>query len=141
MATSVSLFAGGQITHNIALAKLNLDAAMEDLKKVKEDVSMQVTSLFLQVLFAEEISKVAALQLKLSEAQYSRMKRLQEVGKASSAMLYEAKSRAAQDRVTAVQAENNRKLALLDLSQILELSSPEEFAIVAPDMEPTFRCV
>lgn len=139
VATSVSLFAGGQITHNIALAKLNLDAAMEDLKKVKEDVSMQVTSLFLQVLFAEEISKVAALQLKLSEAQYSRMKRLQEVGKASSAMLYEAKSRAAQDRVTAVQAENNRKLALLDLSQILELSSPEEFAIVAPDMEPTFE--
>ena len=60
-ATSVSLFSGMQITHNIALAKLNLDAAMEDLKKVREDVSMQVTSLFLQVLFAEEISKVSLI--------------------------------------------------------------------------------
>ena len=71
----MSLFSGMQITHNIALAKLNLDAAMEDLKKAREDVSMQVTSLFLQVLFAEEISKVAAAQLKVSEAQHHRMKR------------------------------------------------------------------
>ena len=138
-ATSVSLFSGMQITHNIALAKLNLDAAMEDLKKAREDVSMQVTSLFLQVLFAEEISKVAAAQLKVSEAQHHRMKRLHEVGKVSTSAFYETKSRLAQDRVTAVQAENNRKLALLDLSQILELPSPELFAIVAPDMEPTFE--
>ncbi len=139
LATSLSLFAGMQVTNNIALAKLNLDAATEDMKKAREDVSMQVTSLFLQVLFAEEISKVATTQLGVSEAQYSRMKRLQEVGKASLSMLYEAKSRVAQDRVAAVQAENNRKLALLDLSQALELASPEQFVIVAPDMEPTFE--
>jgi outer membrane protein len=37
-----------------------------------------------------------------------------------------------------VQSENNYKLAKLDLSQLLELSTPEGFEIVQPDVDPKF---
>ena len=136
--TDIPLFTGLQIPNNIALAKLNLKAAIEDLNKAKEDISIQVTSAFLQVLFNEEICRVAAQQVDLSKEQYNRMKRMNEVGKASTAELFEAKSRLAQDELSAVQAENNRKLALLDLSQLLELPSPEGFAILSPESAAGF---
>ncbi len=135
---SIPIFTGFQIPNNIELCKLNLKAAVEDLNKAKEDISVNVTSAFLQVLFNEELCKVAKEQISLSKEQLDRMSRLEEVGKASIAQVYEAKATLAQDELAAVQAENNRKLAILDLTQLLELSSPEGFSIVSPDIEPDF---
>ena len=133
---SIPLFTGYQIPNNIELSKLNLKAATEDLNKAKEDISVNITSAFLQVLFNEELCKVANEQINLSKEQLERITRMESVGKAATAQVYEAKATMAQDELSAVQAENNRKLALLDLSQLLELSTPEGFSIVSPQIEP-----
>lgn len=133
--TSIPLFTGLQITHNIALTKLNLKAAIEDLNKAKEDISIQVTSAYLQVLFNEELAKVAHEQVSLSEEMLNQKAEFFKVGKASEAEFYEAKSRVAQDRMSAVQADNEYRLALLDLSQLLELPTPEDFSIVSPHID------
>ncbi|WP_321438589.1 TolC family protein [uncultured Bacteroides sp.] len=135
---SVPIFTGFQIPNNIELSKLNLKAATEDLNKAREDISVNVTSAFLQVLFNEELCKVAKEQINLSKEQLDRITRMEEVGKASTAQVYEAKANLAQDELSAVQAENNRKLAILELTQLLELSTPEGFSIVSPEMEPGF---
>ena len=131
--TSIPLFTGMQIPNNIALAKLNLKAAVEDLNKAKEDISIQVTSCYLQVLFTEELARVAHNQVALSKEQLERKVAFFKNGKASEAEVYEAKSRVAQDELSAVQADNNHRLALLDLTQLLELPSPEGFRIVTPE--------
>ena len=120
LSTSIPLFTGMQIPNQIALSKLNLKAAVEDLNKAKEDISIQVTSAYLQVLFNEELAKVAHEQVALSEEMLKQKTAFFKVGKASEAELYEAKSRAAQDQLSAVQADNEYRLALLDLSQLLE---------------------
>ncbi|MBQ8807505.1 MAG: TolC family protein [Bacteroidaceae bacterium] len=132
LGTNIPLFTGLQIPNSIALAKLNLKAATEDLKKAKEDISIQVASYYLQALFNEELSKVAQNQVKLSQEQLDRKVAFFKNGKASEAEVYEAKSRLAQDEMSAVQADNNYRLALLDLSQLLELSTPEGFTIAEP---------
>lgn len=132
LGTNIPLFTGLQIPNSIALAKLNLKAATEDLKKAKEDISIQVASYYLQALFNEELSKVAQNQVKLSQEQLDRKVAFFKNGKASEAEVYEAKSRLAQDEMSAVQADNNYRLALLDLSQLLELPSPEGFTIAEP---------
>ena len=97
-----------------------------------------MTSSYLQVLFNMELSKVAASQTELSKEQCKRITRLAEVGKASSAEVAEAKARVAQDEMSLVQAENNYQLALLDLSQLLELPTPEGFALAQPDTIVSF---
>lgn len=132
LTTSIPLFTGLQRINNVALSRLNLEAAMEDLNKAKEDISIQVASAYLQVLFNEELAKVAAEQLTLSREMLDQKTAFYKNGKASQAEWYEAKARVAQDELSSVQAENNYKLALLDLSQLLELPSPEDFAIVSP---------
>ncbi len=135
LGTNIPLFTGMQIPNSIALSKLNLKAATEDLAKAKEDISIQVASYFLQVLFNEELTKIARNQVALSQEQLDRKIALFRNGKASEAEVLEAKSRLAQDQLSLVQAENNHQLALLDLSQLLELPSPEGFQINVPDID------
>ena len=135
LGTSIPLFTGMQIPNNIALSKLNLKAAIEDLNKAKEDISIQVTSYYLQALFNEELVKVAQNQVALSKEQLERKVAFFKNGKASEAEVYEAQSRLAQDEYSLVQTQNNHQLSLLDLSQLLELPSPENFQIVTPKVE------
>ena len=135
LGTNIPLFTGMQIPNSIALSKLNLKAATEDLAKAKEDISLQVASYFLQVLFNEELTKIARNQVALSQEQLDRKIVFFRNGKASEAEVLEAKSRLAQDQLSLVQAENNHQLALLDLSQLLELPSPEGFQINVPDID------
>ena len=135
LGTSIPLFTGLQIPNSITLSKLNLKAATEDLAKAKEDISIQVASYFLQVLFNEELLKVAQSQVKQSQEQLDKKVAFFKNGKASEAEVLEAKSRLAQDELSVVQTNNNYQLALLDLSQLLELPSPEGFQISVPDMD------
>jgi len=132
LSTSVPLFTGLEIPNQYALAKLNLKAAIADLEKAKEDIAINIASAYLQVLFNQELHQVALGQVALSKEQYARIARLAELGKASPAEVAEAKARVAQDEMSAVQADNNYQLALLDLSQLIELETPEGFTLSSP---------
>ena len=134
LSTSIPLFTGLQIPNQYALAKLNLKAATADLAKAQEDIAINVASAYLQVLFNQELQQVAESQVELSLQQQARITRLADMGKASMAEVAEAKARVAQDQMTAVQARNNYELALLDLSQLIELESPEGFLLESPDV-------
>lgn len=138
LGTSIPLFTGLRIPNNIALSKLNLKAAVEDLNKAKEDISIEVTSAYLQILFNEELSKIARNQVELSREQLKLKEAFFRNGKASEAEVYEARSRVAQDEMSAVQADNNYQLALLDLSQLLELPTPDGFGVLSPRVEDNF---
>ena len=83
--TSVPLFTGLQIPHNIALQKLNLKAATEDLQKAKDDISLQIASLYLQVLYNQELALIARQQVALSQEMLEQKKAYLDNGKASEA--------------------------------------------------------
>lgn len=136
--TSVPIFTGLELPNQYELAKLNLQAAIEDLNKVKEDISVTITSYFLQALFNEELTRVAQEQVVLSKEQFVRAESLLEVGKASVAEVAESRARLAQDELSFIQAKNNYELPLLDLSQLLELPTPEGFRITGPDEIESF---
>lgn len=137
--TNVPIFTGLQISNQHSLNKLNLKAAIEDLNKAKEDIAINVASGYLQVLFNLELSKVAQRQADLSKDQLKRIKGLYEVGKASPSEVAEAQARLAQDEMSVVQADNTHKLSLLDLSQLLELPTPEGFTLASPQEELKFE--
>ena len=48
VSTSIPLFNGMRIKHDIAAQKLSLQAAMQDLARAREDVSLNVTALYLR---------------------------------------------------------------------------------------------
>lgn len=134
LGTSVPLFTGMRIPNTVLQNKLNLQASTADLEKVKNDIRMQVAQAYVQILYDMEISDVAHRQIAIDSAQVQRLQALVKVGKASEAQLSQQKASLAQSQLTATQADNNRQLALLSLSQLLELESPVGFTIERPEV-------
>ena len=132
LGTTVPLFTGFQIPNQIKLNQLNLEAATQDLEKAKNDIRMQVAQSYVQILYDMEIADVAHRQIAIDSAQVARLEAFVKNGKASQAELSQQQSALAQARLTATQADNNLQLAILSLSQLLELPSPEGFSIVRP---------
>lgn len=57
--TRVPVFSGFRVHHQIQMEKLNLQAAIAELDRAKEDLSLNITSYFLQVLFNHELYRIA----------------------------------------------------------------------------------
>jgi outer membrane protein len=135
LGTSVPLFTGFKIPNQIKLNQLNLEAATKDLEKAKNDIRMQVAKAYVQILYDTEIAEVAHRQIAIDSAQVVRLEAFVQNGKSSQAALSQQQSTLAQARLTATQADNNLQLAILALTQLLELPSPEGFSIVRPFIE------
>jgi outer membrane protein len=131
----MNLFDGLATPNNIALSRLNLEAATADLERAKDDIRVAVARAYVQVLYDYEIVDVARKQIELDDAQVARLEALAATGKAAQAEVSQQKASRAQSGVTLVQAENNLRLALLDLGQLLEFSSSEGFAIERPTVQ------
>ena len=132
--TSVPLFTGFRIPNTIKLNQLNLEAAIQDLEKAKNDVEMQVAKAYVQILYDMEIADVAWRQVGIDSMQVARLEAFFQNGKASGAEVSQQKATHAQSILTATQADNNLQLAILTLTQLLELPTPEGFSVVRPDV-------
>ena len=129
LGTSIPLLTGNRIPKNIELSRLNLEASTQDLEKAKNDIRVQVAQQYVQVLYDMEISGVARRQVAIDSAQIARLESLFKLGRASEAEVAQQRAALAQSQLTVTQADNNTQLALLSLSQLLELPSPEGFSI------------
>ncbi len=129
LGTSVPLFTGFQIPNQIRLSRLNLEAVTQDLEKAKNDMRMKVAQSYVQVLYNMELLEVARRQVTIDSSQVVRLEAMLSVGKTSEAELSQQRATMAQSQLTATQASNNLRLELLSLAQLLELESPEGFAI------------
>ena len=132
--TSIPLFTGFQIPNEIKLNQLNLEAATADLEKAKDDIRMQVAKAYVQILYME-IADVANRQIEIDSAQVARLEAFVKNGKAAEAELSQQKSTLAKSRLTATQAVNDYRLAILTLTQLLELPTPDGFAIERPSQD------
>lgn len=135
LGTSVPLFSGLKIPRTIELNKLNLEAATADMEKARNDISVQVAQAYVQILYDLEMRDVAQRQISIDSMQVARLKEMYRNGKASGVDVAQQEATLAQSRLTYTQADNDYRLALLALTQLLELPSPEGFAIIRPDAD------
>ena len=132
---NMPVFDGLKTPNDIAAKKYNLKAAIESLNKAKEDLSLQIASYYLQVLYNKEVQRIAELQLALSNDQITKTDALVKAGKVPLSQLYDIKAQAANDNVSLTEAKNDVKLALLDLAQSLEMErNGAGFDIVSPEV-------
>ena len=141
LGTSVPLFTGFQIPNQIKLDQLNLDAATADLEKAKDDIRMEVAKAYVQILYDMELADVAHRQIAIDSAQVARLQAFVNNGKASEAELSQQKATLANSKLTATQADNNKRLAILTLTQLLELPTPDGFSIVRPSLDELDKLV
>ncbi|MCL1943565.1 MAG: TolC family protein [Candidatus Azobacteroides sp.] len=138
--TGMPLFTGFKISGDIEVCKLNLNAAVESLNKAKDDLQLNITSAFLDVLFNKEILAISERQVELTRRQLDRTEMLIDAGKVPPSQLSDIKAQLAKDELTLTQAQNNEKLSRITLAQYLDLERfGDQFDIRVPDSDHSFE--
>lgn len=130
---SLPLFQGLSAIRQTKYAQANLRTLVQELEASKDDITLNILSAYLQVLYADEMRKVAEEQLRLSVVEESRRQQLLDAGKIAELELIQAHAQVAQHKVSLVNAENDRTLALVDLAQLLDLTDIDNFDIAPID--------
>ncbi len=132
LSSSVTLFNGLQTLNTIKKNKLNFLAALQDFEKMKNDIGLNLSGAYLQILFNRELVKIAENQLELSKNQEKRVKIIVKAGKLTAGDLLEIQAQIANEELQLINSENQLDNSLLLLKQILDLKDSITFNISEP---------
>lgn len=134
----IDIYNGKQNFNQLHRSNLVLLAQQYQLADISEDVSLLVANGFLQILFNREILSVRKAQLAVSKSELERSNRLIEAGVLIASAVYELEATIATQQQALIQAENNLRLATINLAQLLLITDYENFAIEWVDLDVPF---
>lgn len=132
LSANLTLFKGFQNYNNMKSEEYTLLSSQQLTEKLKNDISVNIAMLYLQILFDRELALVAEQQLEVSRLQADRVSKLVDAGSKARGELLEILAQVASDEYNLVNARNRYTLARLDLLQLLDLDSLNGFDIVVP---------
>ncbi|WP_027137759.1 TolC family protein [Gaetbulibacter saemankumensis] len=118
---SQTVFDGFRNTYFYKQSQLNFEANNLELSRIKDDISLNVVNAYLNVLFNQENLEIAQAQYDFSLQQLKQVKNLVDAGVQPKANIYDAEATVSSDAQNLTVAENNLNLALLMLSQLLQV--------------------
>ncbi len=131
--SQLTLFNGFQKSNAIKQSRFNLLSSIQDIDRTKNDLVLNITGAYLQILFYHELLEVAKGQLEVTEQQVDRTSKMMELGRISKGELLEIQSQAAAEKLNATNAQNQLILSYLSLIQLLRLDSIGNFKIIRPE--------
>ena len=121
LSVSQTVFNGFRNLNNKKSALLNRETNGLELNRIKDDISLNVVNAYLNVLFNKENLETAQARILFSEKQLNQVKSLVDAGVQPKANIYDAEATLSRDEQQVTLAENNFNLALLSLSQLLQV--------------------
>ena len=133
--SQLTLFNGFQLLNSIKQSQLDLMASKYNVDKAKDDISLAITTAYLQILYNLELLDIARGQLDITRLQVERTKKLVDAGTLTRGELLTIEAQAATEELQMVNAENNLNLSYLTLTQLLDLPTPDGFEIEKPELK------
>ena len=132
----LDIFNGLYNYNTIRQSKLSMLAGLENIESLKNEITVQIVSAYLQVLLNEELLRVTEDQLEITRQQVSKNKKMLEVGNLSRGDLYEIEAQEARERAIVTRARNTLSISYLDLMQYMDLENVriEDFRIEQPEL-------
>lgn len=135
ISSSYNLFNGMQNANTIRQNTLNVQAGQYEVEKVKNDVTLNITTGYLQVLFAGEILAAARSQETATASQVERTEKMVNAGKSPESDLLQIKSQLATDNLSVITAQNQLDLAKVTLMQLMDIPITDNFEVEIPVMD------
>lgn len=129
-----SVFNGFRNLNILKQSKISYERSQNELNKIKDDVSLNVANAYLNILFNKENLELAKSQYRFSSKQLEQVINLVNAGVQPRSNIIDAEATVRLDEQGLTTAQNNHRLALLNLSQILQIPL-DGFDIVAIDIE------
>jgi outer membrane protein len=134
--SNVTLFAGRQITNSINQAKTDIQVNQLNVQTTENNISLNVINLFINVIFSKEQLNIAKTQLRTTKEQLEVTSKRVEAGALPYASKLDLEAQNATNELEVINAENNLRIAKLNLLQAMQLPFVEEMDVVAPDLDP-----
>jgi len=134
---SLLLFNAFRVMNTIRQSVNDKAAAENDYTKAKNDVILNVITFYTSVIFNQELFQNAQYQLKTTEQQLERTKKLEQAGSVPFGNVLDLEAQNATNELNLIQRENAYNLSLLQLKQALQLpaSTPLEIEVPALSVE------
>lgn len=133
--SSVTLFNWFRIVNTVKQNRYGLESAEYDVEKAENDISINIVTFYLNVIFNRELLGNAEYQLESSKEQLDRTRKLVAGGALPRTNELELISQVATNEVNLVNAENNLNLALLNLKQAMLIPVSKEIELIIPDLD------
>lgn len=134
LSASVPLFAGFQQVNQIKQSELDLQASQQDVLSAQNDITMQLVTAYLNILFADELTKISEQTRDLTRQQLERTRILFDAGSVAENAVLDLESQLAADELELINAQNQHDIARLSLMQLLNLPTTEDFQIEVPEI-------
>lgn len=131
---SVDIFEGNNKVNDLKNKEVFYEIAMQNAIKMKNDISLEISRSFLQVLLSRDILASAKSSLSSVQAQADRSKKLVDAGSQAYGPYLEITAQLAREKVQVVNAENQLRANLLSLKQLLDLPGDNDFDIAVPSV-------
>lgn len=134
---SWDLFSGLSKIKQVKQSQSELLVNKLETDRLKNDISLNISTAYLQILFQKELLKVAVEQVNISQLQVDRIQLLYDAGGVPHSDLLDIKAQLANDELTKVQVENALYLAYVDLVQLMQLPIENQtgFDIEVPNLD------
>jgi outer membrane protein len=141
VSSSYNLFNGLQNANTIRENRLNVQAGQSDIEKMKNDVTLNITIGYLQVLLYTETLAVAKSQEEATNTLLDRTEKMVNAGKLPESDLLEMKSQLATNNLAVINQQNLLDLAKVTLMQLMEIPITPDFEVEAPVMDESMTLV
>ncbi|HZH72690.1 MAG TPA: TolC family protein [Mariniphaga sp.] len=134
ISSNITLFNGLILQNTVRQSKLNLQAAIHEMQKTKDDIILNIAASYLEILFAEELAQITEAQTEVSKQQIERTKKLVDAGSLARGALLEIEAQLAREELQLVNDQNRIQLAYLNLYQLLDLPIEKSFTVEKPKL-------
>ncbi len=134
ISSNVVLWSGLSQYNNILANKYQYLSNAESTLQLRNDLSLNVATNYINVIFSEDILKIAEAQFDITKQQLERTQKLVDAGTLAKSAMYDLQSQLANEEVNVTNSRNNYQIALLSLQQLLNLDTLKNFEIVRPDL-------
>ncbi|HQH23070.1 MAG TPA: TolC family protein [Bacteroidales bacterium] len=131
---NMDIFNGLQNYNTIRKNKYQLISSELDLESLKNNISLNIALAFLQILLNSELVNTTDNQLQITHQQIEKTKRMFEAGSVARGNLLQIEAQAASEELQLINLRNQLEISYLNLTQMLELQSPEGFRILTPEI-------
>ncbi len=131
--SNLTLFAGSRVTNNLNQTKADLEAGIYNIEATKNDITLNIINLFVNVVFNREQVNIAESQLATSKEQLNRTSKLVEAGSLPLSNLLDLQAQNATNELEVINAKNNLRISKLNLAQAMQIPFTDDFQVVEPE--------
>ena len=133
--SALTLFNGMRIQNTLRQNQRDYSAAGQDLEKAKNDVIINVVTLYTNVIFNKELFETAKYQLNSSQQQLDRLKKQVAAGSLAMTNQLNQEAQVATNEVNLINQENALNFSALQLKQAMQLPSSTPLDVVIPEIQ------